>query len=131
MPKPIPESGLYFDPPNDRAFRWQDRPYFVEHCKRFGVQEMDFGWCDQEGRILYLLELKDCSRTDQPPRDYVDELVQKATDCLLLLGSVWHTLPHADGIRSDLFEEFLLSWMEPIEMHLHPSPRRCIQVRGC
>src|SRR5262249_30280382 len=94
------------DPPNERWYRWQDRPYFVEHCKRFGVQEMDFGFCDLEGRILHLLELKDYSRPGELPPALVDELVQKATDCLLLLGSIWHGLPHAEGLKRDLHEEW-------------------------
>lgn len=100
MPKLIEESGLLFDPP-DTTVRLEAAPYFVEHFKRYGLGEMDFVWWDPAQQIVHLLELKDYSLRSLPP-DLVGELVQKATDCLLLLGSIHYGLPHADGIKGML-----------------------------
>jgi hypothetical protein len=55
----------------------------------------------KEGQTRWLVELKDYSETggasDPQKRqivDYLDrEFVDKAKDCLLVLGSVWHHLP--------------------------------------
>jgi hypothetical protein len=99
------ESGLYFDPPHARCFRWDTCPDF-KTFKRFGLAEMDFGWRDEATATLHLLELKDYS-TDPYSDDWlIGELVQKATDCLLLLASVWYELPRGDAIRSCLPDEW-------------------------
>ncbi len=103
MERRIRESGLYFDPPVDGYFRLEVAPYFKSVFKGRGLCEMDFGWWDPTEKTLHLLELKDYS-VKALPDNLVDDLVQKATDCLLLLGSMYYGLPHAEGIKEDFPE---------------------------
>src|ERR1700742_2639657 len=119
MPPLILESGLYFDPPSERYFRWQDCPYFVDHFKRYGLHEMDFAWWDPQEETMNLLEFKDYSlpSSDKLPPTLINEFVQKATDCVLLLGSIWHDLPHAEGLKRELYE----AW--------HEKPRNAQSMR--
>ncbi|XYH96293.1 hypothetical protein ACMHYB_52340 [Sorangium sp. So ce1128] len=73
-----------------------------------GVAEMDFGWWDPAERTMHLLELRDYSRPEQ--RIAVDflvaECVQKATDCLLMLVSVWHAVPAGPALSGCVPEEW-------------------------
>ncbi len=101
MPRLIQESGLLFDPRENEFFRFEEAAYFRKVFKGRGLCEMDFGWWDAKDQVLHLLELKDYSVKPLPP-NFVDELVQKATDCLLLLGSIYYGLPHAEGIKGDV-----------------------------
>lgn len=116
MQRRIEESGLYFDPPVG-YFRIQDAPYFKDKFQRRGLCEMDFGWLDPVQRILHLLELKDYSTRELPP-DLTGDLVQKATDSLLLLSSIYYGLPHQEGIHS----------VFPAECHERPSPPASIRI---
>ncbi len=100
------ESGLYFDPPHARCFRWDASDYFRVTGKRYGLAEMDFAWCDETTMALHLLEVKDYSTDPQLPAWLINDLVQKGTDCLLLLASVWYRLPHGDSIRACLPDEW-------------------------
>lgn len=94
------ESGLYFDPPHAECFR-------LEHCdhvkalKGHGVAEMDFAWWEAGREAIHLLEVRDYS--DPAHKLAVDflvhECVQKATDCLLMLASVWYGLPAGERLR--------------------------------
>ena len=96
----ILESGLLFEPGDEDWFRLADYAGF-KSLKDIGVHELDFGWFDRKHNILWLIELKDYSETggaSDPQKqqivDYLDrEFVDKAKDCLLVLGSVWHHLP--------------------------------------
>ncbi|MFT3765515.1 MAG: hypothetical protein QM820_08380 [Minicystis sp.] len=102
------ESGLYFDPPHDRCFRLAQ----CEHGKRFfqelGLQEMDFAWWDEPDRAMHLLEVKDYSEPGRrfEPDHYTNECVQKATDCLLLLASIWYGLPYGSQAKDCVPEEW-------------------------
>jgi hypothetical protein len=116
MQQVIKESGLLFDPP-EGYFRIQDAPYFKDKFQRYGLCEMDFGWLDADQHILHLLELKDYSTRELPP-DLTGDLVQKATDSLLLLSSIYYGLPHQDGIRG----------VFPAECHEKPAPPARIQI---
>lgn len=100
-----PESGLYFDPPHARCFRWDTCPDF-KIFKGLGLAEMDFGWRDETTGTLHLLELKDYSTRDLSPDWLIGDLVQKATDSLLLLASVWYGFPRGDAIRACLPDEW-------------------------
>ncbi len=108
----ILESGLRFEPPTSDWFRLEDCAGF-KSLKNFGVHELDFGWFDRKRNILWLIELKDYSETggasDRQKRQFVDyldyldrEFVDKAKDCLLVLGSVWHHLPKKALLEPDL-----------------------------
>lgn len=116
-----------FDPP-EGYFRWQDAPYFALHFKGIGLCEMDFAWHDPAKDVLHLLEVRDYSRADRQDLwfkagdrqtlDIVHELVQKATDSLLLLSSMWYGLPHAAGLQADV----------PRVWHVRPEPPRALRV---
>lgn len=101
--KPHLESGLYFEPPHGECFR-------LEHCapvralKGQGLAEMDFAWRDAAEQTIHLLEVRDYSLPERALSvDFlVHECVQKATDCLLMLVSVWHDLPAGPALRGDL-----------------------------
>ncbi len=105
----ILESGLRFEPPTDDWFRLEDCAGF-KSLKGVGVHELDFSWFDRDRNILWLFELKDYSETGgasdpqkQQTVDYLDrEFVDKAKDCLLVLGSVWHNLPKKALLEPDL-----------------------------
>lgn len=109
MQRRIAESGLYFDPPQG-YFRIEEAPYFRKMFKGRGLCEMDFGFWDPEQGVLNLIELKDYSIKDIPSNLSLD-LAQKATDCLLLLASIFYELPHAEGIRG----------IFPAECHQRPT----------
>lgn len=83
------EPGFLFNPPNERAFRLSTSG-LADTLKRFGVQEMDFAWWDGPKQTMNLLELKDYTKGTFRADHYVNECAQKATDCLLLLASIWY-----------------------------------------
>ncbi len=100
-----PESGLLFDPPHDQCFRF-DQCEPVKRLKGLGLHEMDFAWWDDARKAMHLLEVKDYSlpQAKIAQEHLVNECVQKATDCLLLLASVWHDLPLGPEIRAQIPE---------------------------
>jgi hypothetical protein len=102
------ESGLYFDPPHDRCFRLDQSAHAGVLFKSLGVQEMDFGWWDEAKQAMRLLEVKDYSRPESKFNHelFLNECLQKATDCLLLLASIWYTLPCAHQARDSVPEEW-------------------------
>ena len=100
------ESGLYFEPPHERCFRLDQAEFSGTLFKRFGVQEMDFGWWDASQRAMRLLEVKDYSVAAFNAEHYLNECLQKATDSLLLLASVWYGLPYGPQVRGCLPEEW-------------------------
>ena len=112
------ESGLYFDPPNKRAFRLEDSELAGMLFKRFGVQEMDFGWWDEPEQTMNLLEVKDYSEAPFNAEHYVNECIQKATDCLLLLASIWYNLPYGQKVRDCLPDEWHSFPGAPPRLHL-------------
>jgi hypothetical protein len=105
--KPHYESGLHVELPHDRCFRL-DLCQRVRELKGRGLAEMDYGWWDPGARTMHLLELKDYS----PPNPrlesnfLLDECAQKATDCLLVLASVWHDLPLGPHLVECIPEEW-------------------------
>jgi len=114
------ESGLYFDPPHDRCFRLDQ----CEHGKRLfqelGLQEMDFAWWHEPDQAMHLLEVKDYSlpRASFNPDHYANECVQKATDCLRLLASIWYGLPYGDRARDCVPEEWHSLPAGPLRLRL-------------
>jgi hypothetical protein len=92
------ESGLYFDPPNERTFRLSESEIAGTLFQGFGVQEMDFGWWDEPAQTMNLLEVKDYSEKLFNEEHYLNECIQKATDCLLLLASIWYNLPYGQKV---------------------------------
>lgn len=115
------ESGLYFDPPHERCFRIDQSKLAEALCKRFGVQEMDFGWWDESQRIMYLLEVKDYAQAGASfsADHYLNECIQKATDCLLLLASIWYGLPYGSDVKLSLPEEWHARPAAPPRLHLY------------
>ena len=105
--KAHPESGLYFDPPHGRCFRLDQGEHAATLFKSFGVQEMDFGWWDAAKQAMHLLEVKDYSRPDASfnHEHFLNECLQKASDCLLLLASIWYDLPCAPQARDSVPDE--------------------------
>ena len=57
------------------------------------------------------------SFNDLPP-DMPLDLAQKATDCLLLLASIYYGLPHAEGIRG----------IFPVECHSKPTTPAALRL---
>ena len=105
----IAESGLLIDSQAPEWFRLQDCPGF-QPLKKVGVAEMDFGFVAKEGQTRWLVELKDYSHTGRPDGlaeahslEYlIHEFVQKAKDSLLVLGSIWYSLPNKSQLEPDL-----------------------------
>jgi hypothetical protein len=117
--KAYEESGLYFDPPHARAFRL-DRSLLADSLfKSFGVQEMDFGWWDEPQQTMNLLEVKDYSEAYLNPEHYLNECIQKATDCLLVLASIWYNLPYGLRARDCFPDEWHMRPSAPPRLHLY------------
>lgn len=111
------ESNLHFDPPHDRAFRLADSA-LADTLKRFGIHEMDFGWWDEPQQTMNLLEVKDYSEAQFNKDHCINECVQKATDCLLLLASAWYSLPYGARVRDCIPEEWSTIPVAPPRLHL-------------
>jgi hypothetical protein len=117
--KPHHESGLHFEPPHDQCFRL-DLCKHVRALKGKGLAEMDYGWWDGGGRTMHLLEVKDYS----PPNpklssdNLLNECIQKATDCLLVMASVWHDLPLGERLGECLPEEWRAPPAEAVHVQL-------------
>ena len=105
----VAESGLLIDSQAPEWFRLQDCPGF-QPLKKVGVAEMDFGFVAKAGQTRWLIELKDYSQTGRPDGlaaehsiEYlIHEFVQKAKDSLLVLGSIWYSLPNKPQLEPDL-----------------------------
>jgi len=109
----IAESGLLMDSQAPEWFRLQDCAGF-QPLKKVGVAEMDFGFVAKDSQTRWLVELKDYSQSGRPDglaaQDSLDslirEFVQKAKDSLLILGSVWYSLPKQPQLEPDLPKSF-------------------------
>ena len=110
----IQESGLLFEPnAADYYFRLQGDRGFTPLSK-FGVSEMDFGWYESQRKRCWLIELKDYSHSGNPlglsdknSREFLMyDLIQKAKDNLLVLASIWYSLPKKKQLESSLPSEF-------------------------
>jgi len=85
------ESGLQITLPVGENFRFQDCPSY-QNLNGQNLSEMDFGWWDANKNTLWLLEVKDYSHLtplERLPDHLLDKLINKATDSLLILASVW------------------------------------------
>jgi len=85
------ESGLKISLPSDEHFRFQD-------CKAYkplsgqNLKEMDFGWWQAEKNTLCLIEIKDYTHltpTERLPAHLLNTFINKATDSLLMLATMW------------------------------------------
>ncbi|MEP7119513.1 MAG: hypothetical protein ABJE95_01330 [Byssovorax sp.] len=112
------EPGFLFNPPHERAFRLSDSALSGPLFKGFGVQEMDFGWWDEPEQTMNLLEVKDYTKGTFSAEHYVNECAQKATDCLLLLASIWYALPYGLEVRECLPVEWRTLPIAPPRVHL-------------
>jgi hypothetical protein len=66
---------------------------------------MDFGWIAPDGDAVWLLEVKNFDHSDAEPFDrdaLFDDLVQKATDGLLMLASMWACVGVGPGLLRDV-----------------------------
>ncbi len=98
------ESGLQIILPEGDSFRFQDCPSYRTLSGQ-SLCEMDFCWWDTGENSLWLLEVKDYSRlTPQQrlPDELLDKLINKATDSLLILASVWFGSLKGQQICGDL-----------------------------
>ena len=94
-------------------FRLQDNPGFKQ-LKNVGVSEMDFGWYESQKKTCWLIELKDYSQSgkvsDLSDKNFINiltyELTQKAKDSLLVLASIWYSLPKKRQLELSLPSEF-------------------------
>ena len=102
--KAHPESGLFFNPPNDRCFRLDHSPHASTLFRSMGVQEIELGWWESAKQTMHLLEVKDYSRPGASfdHQHFLNECLQKATDCLLLLASIWYGLPCAPDAKDSV-----------------------------
>lgn len=85
------ESDLDVTLPTGDSFRFSDCSAY-RSLSGAGLKEMDFGWWESSSSTLWLMELKDYSRlspAEQLPADLFDGFMNKATDSLLMLASVW------------------------------------------
>jgi hypothetical protein len=85
------ESGLRLNLPKGEHFRFQDCEVYKLLCGQ-KLKEMDFGWWQKEQNRLWLIEIKDyahLSIEERLPNHLLDNLVDKATDSLLMLASCW------------------------------------------
>jgi hypothetical protein len=85
------ESGLQVHLPDEDSFRFEDCAAY-RRLSGWSLKEMDFGWWDGDRQIFWLMELKDYSRLsprERLPEPLFDNLLNKATDSLLMLSSVW------------------------------------------
>ncbi|WP_445630204.1 hypothetical protein [Nostoc sp. DSM 114167] len=98
------ESGLRITLPDGESFRFQDCPsYQILNGKN--LSEIDFGWWDASKDTLCLLEVKDysgLSPSERLPQHLLDKLINKVTDTLMLLSSVWFASLQGQQICSDL-----------------------------
>jgi hypothetical protein len=77
-----------------------------------------FGWWDEPEQTMNLLEVKDYSDAPFNAEHYVNECIQKATDCLLLLASIWYDLPYGPRIKGCLPDEWHTLPVAPPRLHL-------------
>lgn len=85
------ESGLRITLPDGDSFRFQDCSSYKTLSGK-NLSEMDFGWWDSTRNTLWLLDIKDYSHltpSEKLPDHLLDNLINKATDSLLLLSAVW------------------------------------------
>lgn len=109
----IAESGLIVCPPTTAWFRFQDCASF-QPLKKVGVAEMDVGFVAADGKQRWLVELRDFSHSGNPDGFAVaesvermqQEFVTKAKDSLLVLGSMWHSLPYGPQLAGDIPSDF-------------------------
>ncbi|MEQ8969819.1 MAG: hypothetical protein RIE73_05425 [Coleofasciculus sp. C1-SOL-03] len=98
------ESGLQITLPDTERFRFQDcSGYKTLNGKN--LSEMDFGWWDSTKNSLWLLDVKDYSHltpTERLPDYLLENLVNKATDSLLILSAVWFGSVKGQEICSEL-----------------------------
>ena len=111
------EPGFLFSPPHERSFRLSASA-LSDTFKRFGIQEMDFAWWNEPQQTMNLLEVKDYSTGSFSAEHYVNECAQKATDCLLLLGSIWYGLPYGPKVRECVPDEWHTLPVAPPRLHL-------------
>ncbi len=112
------EPGFLFNPPHEHAFRLSDSALADTLFKRFGVHEMDFAWWDEPAQTMNLLEVKDYSTAPFVAEHYVNECAQKATDCLLLLASMWYGLPYGPSVSECVPDEWHTRPVAPPRLHL-------------
>jgi hypothetical protein len=98
------ESGLKIILPDDHSFRLQDCQVYKKLSGK-NLSEMDFGWYDITKNILLLLEIKEYSEL-QPEDKLIErllpKLVDKATDTLLILSSIWSKSAKGQELATDL-----------------------------
>ena len=85
------ESGLRVNLPKEQHFRFQDCEIYKQLSGQ-KLKEMDFGWWQKEQNRLWLIEIKDYAHLtteERLPNHLLDNLVDKATDSLLMLASCW------------------------------------------
>jgi hypothetical protein len=102
------ESGLRITLPDGECFRFQDCPSY-NPLKGKNLTEIDFGWWDSAEDTLHLLEIKDYSglpASERLPEYLLEKLINKVTDTLMLLASVWFSSLQGQQICSDLPASF-------------------------
>jgi hypothetical protein len=85
------ESGLIITLPDDEHFRFQDCQAY-KGLSGANLKEMDFAWWQNETKTLWLIEIKEYANlsSEECLPDYLlDNLVNKATDSLLMLAAMW------------------------------------------
>jgi hypothetical protein len=85
------ESGLRINLPEGEHFRFQDCEIYKQLSGK-KLKEMDFGWWQKQQNRLWLIEIKDYAHLtteERLPKHLLDNLVDKATDSLLMLANCW------------------------------------------
>jgi len=88
------ESGLIITLPDKEHFSFQDC-HGYKTLSGQNLKEMDFGWWRDD--TLWLIEIKEYANltsNEQLPAHLLDNFVNKATDSLLMLASLWAETNH-------------------------------------
>ncbi len=68
---------------------------------------------------MNLLEVKDYSEANLNTDHYLNECIQKATDCLLLLASIWYNLPYGQRAKDCFPDEWHTRPSAPPHLHVY------------
>lgn len=101
------ESGYQFELPDDRTFRFEECATYRNHLKAHELKEMDFGWItDTDPPAVWLAEVSNYGLGPEAQTvgvsDFLDEAVQKISDSLLMLSTVWAQTSAGQRLRHDI-----------------------------
>ncbi|AFY72059.1 hypothetical protein Pse7367_3836 (plasmid) [Thalassoporum mexicanum PCC 7367] len=114
------ESGLNISLPNNQCFRFCDLNTY-KGLKGKQLKEVDFCWWDSSRNTFWLLEVKDYSHLtsiEKLPDHLLENLTNKITDSLLILGAAWSGTNKGQNILHELPSTFRIFPMTPHKMKI-------------